>query len=264
MRPFIRGQPPGGRPGAVARPGPHYDDGATDTIMRLKKPGSSRQAATAMSDGVTTATIRVAIVDDDQGLREDLAGLIRRWPGLTLAGTQGAAEAALEELPGLKPDVVLMDINLPGMDGVECVRRLKPLLPRTQFMMLTVYEDNDRLFCSLLAGATGYLLKRASPAEIVQVIYDLHAGGSPMTPQIARRVVQHYQETRPADTARQLEELTDHQRVFLEQLAQGYRYKEIADNLGISMDAVRSYVRRIYEKLQVHSRTEAVVKYLGR
>ncbi len=217
-----------------------------------------------MSEGITTTAIRVAIVDDDQALREDLASLVRRWPGLSLAGTQGSAETALQELPLLKPNVVLMDINLPGLDGVECVRRLKQVLPRTQFMMLTVYEDNDRLFRSLLAGATGYLLKRASPAEIVQAIHDLYAGGSPMTPQIARRVVQHYQETRALNPAREIEGLTEHQRAFLDQLAQGYRYKEIADNLGISMDAVRSYVRRIYEKLHVHSRTEAVVKYLGR
>lgn len=232
--------------------------------MRLKKTTPARQADVAMSEGITTTTIRVAIVDDDQALREDLASLVRRWPGLSLAGTQGSAETALQELPLLKPNVVLMDINLPGLDGVECVRRLKQVLPRTQFMMLTVYEDNDRLFRSLLAGATGYLLKRAAPAEIVQAIHDLYAGGSPMTPQIARRVVQHYQETRAINPAREIEGLTEHQRAFLDQLAQGYRYKEIADNLGISMDAVRSYVRRIYEKLHVHSRTEAVVKYLGR
>lgn len=234
------------------------------TIMRLKNSLSNRHSASSMCNDAVLSDIQVAIVDDDPELREDLASLIRRWPGLALAGTLGHAEAALDELPRVQPDVVLMDINLPGMDGVECVERLKRQLPRTQFMMLTVYEDNDRLFRSLLAGATGYLLKRASPAEIVQAIYDLHAGGSPMTPQIARRVVQHYQETRSANAGKGLEELTEHQRVFLEQLAQGYRYKEIADNLGITMDAVRSYVRRIYEKLQVHSRTEAVVKYLGR
>ena len=174
-------------------------------------------------------------------------------------------EAAVAGLPRLKPEVVVMDINLPGADGIECVRRLKDSLPQALFMMLTVYEDNDRLFRSLLAGASGYLLKRASPAEIVAAIRDLHAGGSPMTPQIARRVVQHYQQTQTrTQPVEELGELSLHQRTFLEQLAKGYRYKEIADNLGISMEGVRSYVRRIYEKLHVHSRTEAVVKYLGR
>ena len=145
------------------------------------------------------------------------------------------------------------------------VQRLKDSLPQMLFLMLTVYEDNDRLFRSLMAGASGYLLKRASPAEIVAAIRDLHQGGSPMTPQIARRLVQHYQQTHTrALPAQELGELSPHQQAFLEQLAKGYRYKEIADNLGISLEGVRSYIRRIYEKLHVHSRTEAVVKDLGR
>lgn len=208
--------------------------------------------------------IRVAIVDDDAALRADFGEFLARFPELKLVSAHPDAESALVELPGRRPDVVLMDINLPGMDGVNCMRRLKEQLPGTQFMMLTVYEDNDRLFTSLQAGASGYLLKRASPAEIAEAIRELHTGGSPMTPQIARRVVQHYQQAAPAAASPELGALTEHQRKFLEQLAQGYRYKEIADNLGITMDAVRSYVRRIYEKLHVHSRTEAVMKYLGR
>ena len=181
-------------------------------------------------------------------------------PGL--AGSFPDAETALAGLPRHPPQVVLMDINLPGMDGVNCVRHLKRLLPQTQFMMLTVYEDTDRIFKSLAAGATGYLLKRTSPDALANAIRELHAGGSPMTPQIARRVAHFFTESPPPPA--ELEGLTPHQRAFLDQLAQGYRYKEIADNLGISLDAVRSYVRRIYEKLQVHSRTEAVVKYLQR
>ena len=210
-----------------------------------------------------TAPIRVAIVEDDEELRANVGDFLSRFPEFQVVSAHGDAESALAELPRRRPDVVLMDIHLPAMDGVRCVKCLKELLPQTQFMMLTVYEDNDRLFRSLQAGASGYLLKRASPAEIAQAIRDLQAGGSPMTPQIARRVVQHYQQTPRSAADSALGALTDHQRAFLDQLAQGYRYKEIADNLGISMDAVRSYVRRIYEKLHVHSRTEAVVKYLG-
>lgn len=229
---------------------------------------ASNAGAAAKSAVVNTppvAPIRIAIVDDDAALRADFGEFLARFSEFKLVSASPDAESALAELPRRAPDVVLMDINLPAMDGVSCVRRLKEQLPGTQFMMLTVYEDNDRLFNSLQAGASGYLLKRASPAEIAQAIRELHAGGSPMTPQIARRVVQHYQQTPPAPAARaELGALTEHQRKFLEQLAQGYRYKEIADNLGISMDAVRSYVRRIYEKLHVHSRTEAVIKFLGR
>ena len=210
----------------------------------------------------STCTITVAIVDDDNETRSNLAEFIERFTEFKLAGSFTDAETALATLPRHPPEVVLMDINLPGMDGVSCVRSLKRLLPQTQFMMLTVYEDNDRIFKSLAAGANGYLLKRTSPDDLANAIRELHGGGSPMTPQIARRVTQFFMET--AHPQSDMEGLTQHQRAFLDQLAQGYRYKEIADNLGISIDAVRSYVRRIYEKLHVHSRTEAVVKYLKR
>jgi DNA-binding NarL/FixJ family response regulator len=233
--------------------------------MRLHPAKTKAQTAREMSARAATARIRVAIVEDDDELRQNLAEFLWRGADLEVAGAFGDAETALEKLPSLKPAVVLMDINLPGLDGIQCVQRLKQTLPETQFMMLTVYEDNDRLFRSLASGASGYLLKRASPAEIVNAVRDLHAGGSPMTPQIARRVVQHYQQAvADATPAEGLGELSSHQLAFLEQLAKGYRYKEIADNLGISMEGVRSYVRRIYEKLHVHSRTEAVVKFLGR
>ena len=207
--------------------------------------------------------IKVAIVEDDDELRANLTDYIGRFQDFKLVAGYADGETAMADLPRLKPEVVLMDINLPGVGGIECMHHLKESLPQALFMMLTVYEDNDRLFGSLLAGASGYLLKRASFTEIVAAIRDLHAGGSPMTPQIARRIVQHYQQTQAdALPAEELGELTPHQRAFLEHLAKGYRYKEIADNLGISMEGVRSYVRRIYEKLHVHSRTEAVVKYL--
>ena len=208
------------------------------------------------------SAIRIAIVEDDPTLREDLREFLGREPGFVFVGACASAEEAMDKIPPLCPDVVLMDINLPGLDGVVCVARLKEKLPQTQFMMLTVYEDHDRLFRSLLAGASGYLLKRTAPAQVVNSIRELNAGGSPITPLIARRIVQHFQnEPNPGD---ELRTLTPHQRLFLDQLAKGYRYKEIAENLGLTMDGVRGNVRRIYEKLHVHSRTEAVMKYLGR
>src|ERR1700716_3448088 len=135
--------------------------------------------------------IKVAIVDDDEGIRTGFEGLIRRAPALRLAGDYADAESALEEIPQHPPDVALMDINLPGMNGVECVRQLKALLPEVQVLMLTVYEDSDSLFKSFKAGASGYLLKRTASARLLEAIRDVHAGGSPMTPQLARRVVQY-------------------------------------------------------------------------
>jgi DNA-binding NarL/FixJ family response regulator len=154
-----------------------------------------------------------------------------------------------------------MDINLPGMDGVECVRQLKGKIPDAQFVMLTVYEDNNRLFKSLMAGASGYLLKRTPPAKLLGAIREAHAGGSPMTPQIARRVVQHFRQV--SAPREELPKLTPRETDVLNQLSQGFRYKEIVDNLGISAGTLHSYIRNIYEKLHVHSRTEAVVKYLN-
>jgi DNA-binding NarL/FixJ family response regulator len=205
--------------------------------------------------------IKVAIVDDDEGIRTTLAALIRRVPAsFKLAGDYADAELALREIPKHPPDVVLMDINLPGINGVECVRRLKTVLPTVQFLMLTVYEDSDSLFNSLKAGASGYLLKRTASARLLEAIQDVHDGGSPMTPQLARRVVQLF--SAPPTPASPVAGLTPGEREFLDLLSKGYAYKEIADRLSISIDTVRSYVRTVYEKLHVHSRTEAVVKYL--
>jgi len=204
--------------------------------------------------------IKVAIVDDDDGIRASLATLIRRAPALRLLGDYADAEAALKDIPQRPPDVVLMDINLPGVNGVECVRQLKSSLPAVQFLMLTVYEDSDSLFNSLKAGASGYLLKRTASARLLDAIRDVYGGGSPMTPQLARRVVQYF--SRPADGGSPVARLTPGEKDFLNQLAKGYAYKEIADRMTISIDTVRSYVRTVYEKLHVHSRTEAVVKYL--
>ncbi len=204
--------------------------------------------------------IKVAIVDDDEGIRGGLSTLIRRAAGLKLVGEFANAETALLEIPGLLPDVVLMDINLPGMKGYDCVRQLKAAHPAVQFLMLTVYEDSDSLFNSLRAGASGYLLKRTASARLLEAIQDVFDGGSPMSPQLARRVVQFF--SKPPAEGSSLARLTPAEREFLDQLAKGYAYKEIADRMNISIDTVRSYVRTVYEKLHVHSRTEAVVKYL--
>ncbi len=207
--------------------------------------------------------IKVAVVEDDEYIRASLSELVRGNSHLELAGAYEDGPAALAGIPLVKPDVVMMDIQLPGVDGVECVRELKAAMPETNFLMLTAYEDSDKLFESLKAGASGYLLKRTSSTRLLQAIHELNAGGSPMTPQIARRVVRYF--SMPASQASpDLASLTPGQKKFLDELAQGYSYKEIADHLGITMDGVRSYIRKIYEKLHVHSRTEAVIKYLGR
>src|SRR5437016_12418633 len=145
-----------------------------------------------VANAVETMPIKVAVVDDDEGIRTSLAAMIRRASNLRLTGDYPDAETALKEIPRRPPDVVLMDINLPGINGVECVRQLKATLPEVQFLMLTVYEDSDSLFNSLKAGASGYLLKRTASARLLEAIQDVHAGGSPMTPQLARRVVQYF------------------------------------------------------------------------
>lgn len=206
--------------------------------------------------------ISIAIVEDDAEIRANLADIVSRSPDCRLLATCANAETALEDLPGKQPQVVLMDINLPGKTGIECVQELKSKLPETQFIMLTVYEDSEWLFKALVAGATGYLLKRTPPAKIIEAIREAIAGGSPLTPQIARRVVQHF--SQPRKPLPELEKLSPREMEILQQFAKGYRYKEIVDNLGISMDTIRTHVRNMFEKLHVHSRTEAVVKYLNR
>jgi DNA-binding NarL/FixJ family response regulator len=204
--------------------------------------------------------IKVAIVDDDKDMRTSLATLIRRTSSLQLAGNYANAEVALQEIPRNPPDVVLMDINMPGMAGIECVRQLKAIVPAVQVLMLTVYEDSDSLFKSLRAGASGYLLKRTSSSQLLEAVRDVHEGGSPMSPQLARRVVQYF--SKPQSES-QVPHLSPGERQFLQLLAKGYVYKEIAEHMGISTDTVRYYVRTVYEKLHVHSRTEAVVKFLN-
>lgn len=209
---------------------------------------------------ITTVPVSVSIVEDNDQLRATLARVINRAEGFRCASQHASAEEALKELPQIAPDVVLMDINLPGMNGVECVRQLKPLLPKTQIVMLTVYEDTENIFNALAAGATGYLLKRTSKDELLAAIREVQAGGSPMTAHIARKVVQSFQ--RPAPAAEPTENLSEREREVLELLSQGFLYKEIADKLGVGYETVHTYIRRIYEKLQVRTRTEAVARFL--
>ncbi|HEV2436988.1 MAG TPA: response regulator transcription factor [Verrucomicrobiae bacterium] len=206
--------------------------------------------------------ISVTIVEDNDKLRGTLARVINRADGFRCVSDYANAEDALKDLPQVKPDVVLMDINLPGMNGVECVRQLKQLLPQTQVMMLTVYEDTENIFNALAAGANGYMLKRTSSKELLEAIHEVHRGGSPMTMHIARKVVSSFQKT--AATAQPTENLSEREQQVLDLLSQGLMYKEIADKLAISYETVHTYIRRIYEKLQVRTRTEAVAKFLRR
>ncbi len=204
--------------------------------------------------------IKVAIIEDDDWIRENLAGRIKQSPGFLFVGSYRTAEEALVELPAQAPDVVLMDINLPKMNGIECVRQLKLLISSAQVLMLTVYEDSDKIFNSLLAGASGYLLKRTPQAEILEAIADVYRGNSPMTGHIARKVVQYFNQR--GSGVNEVEKLSKREREVLEQLARGVPYKEIADVLSVSIDTVRVHIKGIYGKLHVHSRGEAVAKFL--
>jgi len=206
--------------------------------------------------------IRVSIVEDNARVRGALEKLIQLSPGFECLSVHPNAEVALTELPAVKPDVVLMDIKLPGMSGVDCVRHLKPMLPKTQVVMLTVYENTDLIFKALSAGATGYMLKQTPSNELLAAVREVHAGGSPMSGHIARKVVASFQQS--TDSAREFGLLTTREQQVLEHLAKGFLYKEIANAMSISYDTVHTHIRKIYEKLHVRSRTEAVAKRLGR
>jgi DNA-binding NarL/FixJ family response regulator len=203
--------------------------------------------------------ITVAIVEDDVPAREILAGWIHDTEGFECAGEYDDAETALARLPLEKPSVVLFDINLPGMNGIECVRRLKPRLPDTQFVMVTVYEDANHIFDALSAGASGYMLKQTRRNELIDALKDVHAGGSPMSSQIARKVVQSFRRTE--NVADGTSDLSPREREVIELLARGYLYKEIAEKLAIGVPTVNTYIRRIYEKLHVRSRAQAVAVF---
>lgn len=205
--------------------------------------------------------ITVSIVDDEPKLRQSIATFINGSPGFKCVTGYGSAEAALQGLPAEKPDVVLMDINMGGMSGIDCVEKLKTTAPDLQVLMLTVYEDTDKIFQALAAGANGYLLKRSSPSKLLAAIREVHLGGSPMTSSIARKVVASFQKSAEKKQEAR-EQLSPREQAVLDGLAKGWTYKQLASELDISVDTIRTYIRRIYEKLHVQSRTEAVAKYL--
>ncbi len=203
-------------------------------------------------------SIRVAIVEDESSVRDNLAVLINSAPGFCCVSSQPDAERAIAALPGAAPEVVLMDLHLPHKSGIDCVRALKEKLPHTQFVMLTIEENSQRVFESLQAGATGYLVKSATPETILQAISDVHHGGSPISSQIARLLVRSFQKPSPLPEGA----ITPRESEILSLLARGYRSKEVADDLKISVPTVNTHVRNIYEKLQVRSRAEAVARFL--
>jgi len=206
--------------------------------------------------------VRVSVVEDDEIVREQLIYQLKRAPGIQFVSAHRSAEAALEAIPRERPDVVLMDINLPKMSGIDCVRHLKGRLPGAHFVMLTVYEDADAIFKSLLAGAVGYLLKgrSGSGSQIIEAVTDARRGGSPLNSLIARKIVQHFHHQGARSGSDH--PLSDRELEVLELLSKGLPYKEIADMLGVNIETVRKHCHNIYEKLQVSSRTEAVVKFL--
>jgi DNA-binding NarL/FixJ family response regulator len=204
--------------------------------------------------------ITVSIVDDDPDLREHIAGYLTAAGNIRCKSAYPSAQEALEHLPQDKPDVVLMDINLGDMDGIECVRHLTVLMPEAQVLMLTVFEDTEQIFRALTAGASGYLLKRLSPKKLIEAIEEVCAGGSPMSAPIARKVVQSFKTVPPKGD--ESVDLSPREHSVLDGLAAGLAYKQIADQLGVSIHTVRNYIRRIYEKLHVCTRTEAVAKFL--
>ena len=204
--------------------------------------------------------ITVAVVEDNRGTREGLVELLGRSQNLRCVGAYANGEDAVRDLPTQHPKVVLMDINLPGMSGVECVARLKQSMPQSLVLMLTTYEESDLIFASLRAGASGYLLKNMHPSELAQAVEQVNSGGAPMSMQIARKVVNHFQQIK--QPASEMEKLTKRELEILTLLAKGYLYKEIGDQLGITLSTVRAHLHTIYEKLHVQSRTQAVLKFL--
>jgi DNA-binding NarL/FixJ family response regulator len=207
-------------------------------------------------------SIKVAIVEDADAVREGLRRLIGGSPGFSCIGAWRTAEEALRSLPAAMPDVVLMDIQLPGQSGIECTRMVRQMLPASQVIILTVFDDDEKIFNSLVAGATGYLLKQTPPAEILEAITSVQSGGSPMSDRIARRVVEAFRTMGRAPS--ETEDLSDRETEILSFVAKGYRDKEIAEKIFLSPDTVRTHVRNIYRKLHVRSRTEATLRFLGR
>ena len=201
----------------------------------------------------------LAIVEDNKTIRESLTEFVQTDPELNCICTCGTAEEALKVLPKFKPEIVLMDIQLPKMSGIECTAQLKQLLPAVQIIMVTVYEDTDRIFKALRAGACGYLLKRCAPEDLVAAIREVRQGGAPMAREIARKVIASFQE--PLTTAAEVEDLSPREREILELLAEGFPNKQIASRMGVTDGTVRWHLRHVYHKLHVRSRTEAALKF---
>ena len=206
--------------------------------------------------------IRVAIIEDDEWVRDNLAREIANAADFECSGSYPTAEAALAAIPLHPPEVAVLDIHLPGLDGIECLRRLRASCPNLQFLMLTSYEESEKIFQSLRAGASGYLLKRADSAEVIDAIRQVHEGGAPMSSTIARQVVRQFNQLDSG--ASELPGLSPREREVLELLARGGAYKEIADQLALSIETIRMNVKHIYSKLHVHSRSEAVAKFFHR
>lgn len=204
----------------------------------------------------------VAIIEDDSQLRESFGELLATAEAWMVTGSFARAETAIPTIQETPPDLVIVDIQLPGLSGIECVRRLKPLCPDTQFLMVTAHDNTERVFESLAAGASGYLLKRDVPTRLLESLEDVLAGGAPMSSAIARKVIQHFQQ--PAKPIREDYHLSPREEETLDLLTKGARYKEIAHQLDITITTVRFHLNNIYRKLHVSSRTEAVVKYLAR
>ena len=205
--------------------------------------------------------ISISIVEDNQGTRDNLVELLKRAPNLRYLSAYATGEAALEGIPGEHPDVALVDINLPGISGIELVAKLKQRLPGLQMLILTSYEESRLIFEALRAGASGYLLKKSIPSELVPSIELVHGGGAPMSVQVARQVVNYFHQI--AKPASEVEKLTKREQEVLQLLSRGFFYKEISEQLGISLPTVKSHLKQIYEKLHVQTRTEAAVKFLG-
>jgi DNA-binding NarL/FixJ family response regulator len=205
--------------------------------------------------------ITLSIIEDQREMRESLIAGLGNAPGLRCVGAYATGEEGLQHIPQAPPDVVLMEINLPGMNGIQCVARLKAVLPKLQVLMLTTYAEGDLIFDSLRAGASGYLLKTMPQEELVQAVQQVHAGGAPMSLQIARKVISYFHQAGKPSPA--VAQLTGKELEILRLLAKGYMYKEIADRLAISMSTVRTHVSAVYEKLHVHSRSGAALKLTG-
>lgn len=206
--------------------------------------------------------LNIGLVEDEKEIREALAILINGSEGFKCLDTFSTAEDALKAIPQLKLDVVLMDIHLPGKSGIDCVAELKPLCPATQFVMFTSFEDTESVFKALKLGATGYLTKTTQPSKLLDALIDVHKGGSPMSSHIARKIVSSFQVHE--NSSSELEKLSAREKEILNSLSKGYRYKEIADQLFLSTETVRTHIRNIYSKLQVNSRTEAINKIFNK